>query len=247
METYSKLSDNETLTMEMLMEVFGHYPIPRSEMLGNLGVFVIRKVLSRILFFNELYKRIVETHGVIAEFGVRWGRDLTILQSLRGIYEPYNYSRKIIGFDSFKGFSDIDEKDGKGELMKEGSFSVHLSADRILDKILSLHEDLSPLAHIKKYELVSGDIILTLDNYFKKHPETIIALAYFDLDLYKPTKKCLELLKNHMPRGSIMAFDELSHPDFPGETLALQEFISLEKLKIQRFPFSSYSSYVVLD
>ena len=38
------------------------------------------------------------------EFGVRWGQNLITLNNLRGIYEPFNHSRKIIGFDTFEGF-----------------------------------------------------------------------------------------------------------------------------------------------
>lgn len=33
------------------------------------------------------------------EFGVRWGQNLALFESFRGIYEPYNYNRKIVGFD----------------------------------------------------------------------------------------------------------------------------------------------------
>ena len=36
------------------------------------------------------------------EFGVQYGLSLSYFK-LRAIYEPYNYSREIIGFDTFKG------------------------------------------------------------------------------------------------------------------------------------------------
>ena len=36
--------------------------------------------------------------GVIVEFGVWLGHDLALFESLRGVYEPYNYTRRIIGF-----------------------------------------------------------------------------------------------------------------------------------------------------
>ena len=39
------------------------------------------------------------------EFGVEWGSTLSLLIKLRSIHEPYNYSRKIIGFDTFSGFT----------------------------------------------------------------------------------------------------------------------------------------------
>ena len=48
--------------------------------------------------------------GCILEFGVQWGAGLPQLISLRGIYEPYNYSRHIYGFDTFEGFVNTSEK-----------------------------------------------------------------------------------------------------------------------------------------
>ena len=45
-----------------------------------------------------MYKKIICHHGVIMEFGVRWGPITNLFQSLRGIYEPFNKHRKVIGF-----------------------------------------------------------------------------------------------------------------------------------------------------
>ena len=94
--------------IEMLLNT----PIPKEELIHNLGLFLNRQTLSRILFMHELYKKILEVHGVIIEFGVRWGQNLSLFTSFRGMYEPFNYNRKIIGFDTFEGFSKLDEKDG---------------------------------------------------------------------------------------------------------------------------------------
>jgi len=61
---------------------------------------------------HELYQNIINVHGNIVEFGTRWGTNLALFESFRGMYEPYNYTRKIVGFDTFEGFSGIDGKDG---------------------------------------------------------------------------------------------------------------------------------------
>ena len=71
-----------------------------------------RHTLSRILYYNELYQKVLDTPGVVCEFGVHWGATTSLLINLRGIYEPYNFSRKIIGFDTFSGFPELDAKDG---------------------------------------------------------------------------------------------------------------------------------------
>ena len=43
------------------------------------------------------------------------------------------------------------------------------------------------------------------------------------MDIYKPTKKCLSLMKPHLAKGSILAFDELNCDMARGVTPALKE------------------------
>ena len=151
------------------------------------------------------------------------GANLSILSALRGIYEPFNRHRKIIGFDTFKGFPSIHVKDGKSSLMRKGQLDMTKNYELYLEKIMKSQEDDNPLSHIKKFEICKGDATKELKNYLKKNPETIVSLAYFDLDIYEPTKECLKLIKTRLTKGSVIGFDELNDPDSPGETLALIE------------------------
>ena len=98
-------SAHEADNRKKLMEAFHNSPIPEDELLMNLPLFLIRQNLSQILFINEIYQHIIGVHGVIMEFGVRWGRNLALYEALRGIYEPFNHNRKIVGFDTFRRFS----------------------------------------------------------------------------------------------------------------------------------------------
>ena len=227
---------------ELFFELFANSPIPKQELHQNFGVFINRQNLSRILFMNELYQKIINIHGVIMEFGVRWGQNLALFQNFRGIYEPYNYNRKIIGFDTFSGFPEIDEKDG--DKVKKGDYAVAENYETYLQEVLSYHESESPISHKQKFELVKGDAVKTFETYLGKNPQIIVALAYFDFDIYEPTKKCLELLLSRVTKGSIIAFDELNCPEFPGETLAVIETIGLSKYSIKRSPLNPLISYI---
>lgn len=227
--------------------LFQTCPIPENEMLNNLGLFLNRQTLSRILFFHELYKKIVNVHGVVVEFGVRWGQNLALFESFRGMYEPYNYNRKILGFDTFAGFPSIHKKDGLADVITEGAYSVTPNYKEYLERILSYHEQESPVSHLKKFELVKGDATVTLEKYLMDNPETIIALAYFDFDIYEPTKRCLDLIKGHLTKGSVIGFDELNCHIFPGETLAIKEVFGLDRYRIVRSPLSPLSSYIVIE
>jgi len=240
-------SPEELKHREDIYQLFRDCPIPEYEIMRNLGLFINRQTMSRYLFFHELYQQILSVHGVVMEFGVRWGQNLALLSNFRGIYEPYNYTRKVIGFDTFSGFPSVSDKDGTDEIIKVGALQVAENYENYLDRLLTYHESESPLTHIKKYEIVKGDATVTLEKYLQDHPETIIALAYIDLDLYEPTKKCLELMKNHLTKGSIIGFDELNYPQFPGETLALKEVFGLDRFSIRRSALAPMPSYIVIE
>jgi len=228
-----------------LLQTLRQNTIPDGELLDNLGLFLTRQTLSRINFMQELYGEILHTHGSIMEFGVRWGQNLALFSALRGMHEPFNYNRQIIGFDTFSGFPSVDEKDGTQ--VKTGDYAVSDNWKHTLESILSIHEQNSPIAHKKKVHLVEGDATQTLPNYLSSHPETIIALAYFDFDIYQPTKVCLEAILPHLTKGSIIAFDELNCAEFPGETLAVKEVLGLSRYAIRRSVHSPLTSYIVID
>jgi hypothetical protein len=113
--------------------------------------------------------------------------------------------------------------------------------------VLFLQDQLNPISHLKKYELVKGNAINTIPRYFEKHPESIISLAIFDFDIYQPTKVAMEAVKSRLFKGSVLVFDELCDDIFPGETIALMEVIGLSSLRIQRFPMTSRISYAVIE
>ena len=240
-------SDLEKNARSKMIELFEKSPLPKNQILSNLGLFINSKELSRILFFDHIYKKIIDVPGVVMEFGTRWGQNLSLFSSLRGIYEPFNRHRKIIGFDTFTGFPSINIKDGKSDLMKKGQLSLTKNYQNYLEKILQTLENDNPLNHIKKFEICKGNASIELKKYLKKNPQTIVALAYFDFDLYKPTKDLIKIIKKRLVKGSIVGFDELNDPDSPGETLALLETFDLNNIKLKRLGKTSRTSYFVFE
>jgi hypothetical protein len=240
-------SDDEKSVLKRYVGCLRAAPLPDDELLPNLGLFLTSKNLSRILFFYEIYKKIVHSHGIIVEFGVRWGQTLSLMSAMRAIFEPFNRHRKIVGFDTFEGFKGLCEKDGKLCKCQNGSFSVSAGYQDYLDAILLMQERLNPMPHLKRYELVKGDAVKTVPRYLKCHPETIISLGIFDFDIYAPTKAALEAVRPHLCRGSVLVFDELCDDIFPGETMALRETLGLNNLRIQRYPTTSRISFVEIE
>jgi hypothetical protein len=178
------------------------------------------------------------------EFGVRWGGNLALYESFRGIYEPFNYNRKIVGFDTFESFPSLDEKDGNHSL---DEMALTDNYNEYLEELLQCHESLSPLGHIKKFELIKGDVCQTLPDYLQKHPETVIALAFCDLDIYEGTKAALTAIKDRMPKGGIIVLDEINHVDWPGETIALDETYGIKNIRLQHSKYSPNAAYFVVE
>jgi hypothetical protein len=243
----SQASEDEKQQYDKLLELSQRSPLPPKEVLANLGLYLNRSSMSRLMFMHEIYRKIVDTQGIVMEFGTRWGQNLALFTTFRHMYEPYNLSRAIVGFDTFEGFPTVSDKDGSTELTRVGALSVTRGYESFLEELLATHERLAPRSNVRKYELVKGDVTVTLPRYLEEHPETIIALAYFDLDLYEPTRQCLELIRPYLTRGSIVGFDELGLREFPGETQALREAWGLGGFRVHRSPISVQQSYVTFD
>jgi len=224
-------------------------PIPDKEVLENVYLYLTPQHMRRLLFLYELYQKILTVPGVILQMGVRWGRDLAAFEALRTTFEPFNHSRRLLGFDTFEGFVGTDSKDGDRAMIREGNFAVAGGYEATLEQYLRAREALSPLPHVRKFELIKGDASETVPAYLNEHPETIIALAYFDMDIYKPTVRCLEKVREHLTKGSVVVLDEVNCPEFPGETVALREVFGLRNIRLERHPHvnPTWPAYFVVE
>ena len=230
----TKSSPDKVAQRKILYDLFAERPLPDDQLLVNLGLYLRSSALAKILFLNELYQYIVEIPGVIIEFGTWWGQNLVLFEQLRAIYEPFNQTRRVIGFDTFQGYPSVSSRDVEGETIKVGGYTVAEGYKGYLEKLLAYHESDNVLSNIKKHSVVQGDVAKTVPTFFKKNPETVVALAYFDLALYEPTKACLESVKPHLIKESILMLDELNNKSYPGETLAFREVFGSINLTLKR-------------
>ena len=215
--------------------------------LRNFAKYVPRQELSMFLAKHELFQQIVKVHGHIIECGVFLGGGLMTWGQLSAIYEPVNHIRRIVGFDTFTGFAKINEKD-KGDNVDfavEGGLAINAYND--LQECIRLYDLNRPIGHIPRIELVVGDAKKTIPDYIQNNPHLVVAMLYLDFDLYEPTKVAIESFLPRMPKGSILAFDELGQAAWPGETTAVVETLGLRNLHIRRFPFTSALSFAVLE
>ena len=86
-----------------------------------------------------------------------------------------------------------------------------------------------------------------IPEFIENNRHLLVSLLYLDFDLYEPTLVALEHFFPRMPKGAIIAFDELDNPLWPGETEAMNDFIKDNKLRIERLPFDPYVGFAVVD
>ena len=72
-------------------------------------------------------------------------------------------------------------------------------------------------------------------------------MLFLDADLFEPTKAALDAFLPRMPKGSLIVFDELDNPQWPGETMAALETIGLNKLRLERLEWDPYISWARVD
>jgi hypothetical protein len=237
-------SDSERTVRRRLAHLLANTPVPPEELVDNLALYLRRQPLTDLLSLDALYRTILDVPGVIMEFGVHRGRHLAALTALRGVYEPYNPHRRIVGFDTFTGFPDVTDLDTISPSARTGRFALTGHHPRHLREVLDVHEQGEHLGHIRRTLIVQGDVRETLPRYLTDNPHTVIALAYFDLDLYEPTRDTIKAISPYLPKGSVLAFDELAHAKWPGETAALRDSLGTDYGTLRTLPGSATPVYL---
>lgn len=239
-------TDAERNEAAAIKDCFDRNPEPWEKKLENFPKYIRRQNLTRFLALYEIYKRILPVKGSIVECGVFRGFGTLTWAKLSAILEPVNLTRRIYGFDSFAGFPSLSAVDRAGIAsgVKEGDLFAD-SHDEII-RLSAINDSTRFLGHIPKVQLIKGDATQTIPKFSDETPHLLISLLFLDFDLYEPTKAALTHFLPRMPRGAVIAFDELDNPLWPGETKAMLEVCGASSLKIQRLDFDPYIGFAVI-
>jgi len=181
------------------------------------------------------------------ECGVFRGNGLGAFLHLSSAYDPFDFTRRIVGFDSFDGMKSFHKSDRSYNLGDFSDTDFSFTQD-----LLGLHVENTavpkmPESESPRVELVRGDALKALPSYVETHPELIVSLLYLDFDLYEPTKIALEQLEPLVPLGGVIAFDELNQARGAGETLAFKQVLGIKNVKLRKFFFDPHVSYYVKE
>lgn len=228
-----------------IAQIFQNCTDPLEDKLASFPKYARRQHLKRFLAMYELFKLALPVKGSVLECGVFRGFGLMSWAKLSAILEPENLTRRIYGFDTFDGFPSLAAKDQNAHTQTHVG-DLRASSFDELTQLIELYDQDRFLGHIPKVSLVKGDIAVTAPKFIEENPHLLISLLFIDCDLYEPTLAALRNFLPRMPRGAILAFDELDNPQWPGETIAMLEATVNRPLELRRLEWDPYISFAVL-
>lgn len=213
--------------------------------LANMARYARRAQVTRFAALYELFKLTLPVKGSIVECGVFRGSSFMTFAQLSAALEPTNLTRRVYGFDSFGGFPSVSDRDRP---QQTGASAGDLAADSFdeLNELIDIYDSDRFLGHISKASLIRGDVATTIPEFVQANQQLVVSLLFLDLDLYEPTVAALRNFLPRMPKGAVLAFDELDNPLWPGETSAVLDEVGLSRLELRRFDFDPYIGYAVL-
>ena len=201
--------------------------------------------LRKFVVKHNLFKEVINVPGNIVELGVFKGVGLAQLLKLREIYIP-STDKTIYGFDFFSSV-DLSEntsddyatmeqfyKDRK--LNTKDGVSKELLDDFYINmKLTPRNADNNDLP----FKLIEGDVLKTIPEFLKNNQGFRISFLLFDMDMYKPTLECLNMLYDKVVRGGVIIFDEYGCDEW-GESNAVDEWlINHPEIKLKTFTYGN--------
>jgi hypothetical protein len=239
-------TEAEQETGRRVEEIFLRCPDRVEIKLESFTKYVRRQHLKRFLALYEVFKLAMPVKGSVVECGVFRGFGLMAWAKLSAMLEPENLTRRIYGFDTFEGFPSLGPRDESGfTSAKRGD--LYADSHQELTELIREYDRDRFLGHISKVELVRGDMVKTIPEFVKSHPHLVVSLLFVDCDVFEPTKTALETLVPRMPKGAVLAFDELDNPLWPGETMAALEVVGLNRLRLQRLDWDPYIAFARIE
>ena len=165
--------------------------------------------------------------GDIVECGVYNGNTLAFIGEIN---DELNLNKIIWGYDTFNGFieysfteKDVDFKTGKK--IKNNSSDIYYTLNEVKKNIIK-----NKKTNFEKYKFIEGDILETLN--IKENIPDKISFLRLDTDIYKTTKKQLEILYKKLVPGGVLHIDDYGL--CPGVKTAVDNFFSDKNIWLHR-------------
>jgi hypothetical protein len=210
-----------------IFEAMQTYQASDDEKERSLGLFLRGSLLARIFAIAELYRKIVEIPGSVLDIGTWRGQTAVLCENFRAIYEPLNFNRRVICFDTFEGYKGFSDKDIATTLHQDGTYALNsFDYADFLRHLLQLHERSNAMGNNHgKHSVIKGDCREEIPRFFADNPNEFVSLAFFDVNAYIPTLEAFEHVYQRVVPGGILAFWQLTRAATPAEGRVYSERI----------------------
>jgi hypothetical protein len=235
----NELSTREKLYWDFLENSLETKEKTTTDILRHWPSHVLQRDIPRFLAHYELFKKVLNLPGCIFDLGVFKGSSFFTWIHLSNIFLAEDYTKKVIGFDSFQGLTDFSESDGKFVAKQGKCVGGYSSELKNINDLKTFHENLNNNSSDRGHVIV-GKIQETIPNFLKENPGVRISLLNLDLDLYEPTLEALKLLYPKVVNGGLVCLDEYGLIPWEGETNAVEDYFrEVGKCPIiTKFPFA---------
>jgi hypothetical protein len=217
--------------------------VGEDDFMRNLTGFARRMHFTRALAYWEIFKQVADLPGDIVEVGVYKGETLLLFAKFLEILCPGDRTKRVIGFDWFKGLDQFTAQDGENAAVGNtvGGWNPDGFQDTLAALIDLANRD-SFVPQKKRVFLEEGDIALTGPAFVEKEPGLRLSLLHLDVDQYEPTLAALRAFYPRLVTGGIVVLDEYAFHEWPGETAAVEAYFDGKPPRMHRVGWSATPS-----
>jgi hypothetical protein len=170
--------------------------------------------LARAMAVADLLRSTARVPGHVAEFGSWKGANLMLMAKLLRIWNPHG-SKMVHAFDSFEGLTQFSNEDA-GAVVDRGRYAGNPLELKAMIDLYRMQDEIA---------IHAGLIEQTLPELLKRDTSLSFSFVYCDTDLYGSIRVILDNLHERLSQGGVFAFDEWNFENYPGETVAVREFL----------------------
>lgn len=198
---YKNMIDKENMKVE---------DMPLS-IIQNIGAYVGDSSLGQLLYRYELYKKVINLAGDIAEIGIFRGNTFLNWAKFVQIFEPYSHTQ-VYGFDWFKGMAPGKNDDSH----QEGRYSA--DKEHLLNIIK--WQKLEDIAIVEDM-----DVTKCLKEFVEERPYLRFKLLYIDCGIEEVMEASYKYLWPRLVKGGVLLMDHFNCSTSPTESGIIQKYI----------------------
>lgn len=203
-----------------------------NEIVGNFSAYVGDANIAHMLYQYELYKKVLELNGNIAEIGIYKGKSFLFWAKLVKIFEPYNLTQ-VYGFDWFQGMKPQKSDDSNQQ-----------------GKYIGVHEELTNLVKWQGLEdtalVFNMNVITDSMKFLEERPYLRFKILYIDCGIKEVLEAAFEAFYPRLVKGGILMMDHYNYAVSPTESDIVEKYIG--KNKIHQMPFGRQpTGYIIKE